>query len=107
MSLYITLTATRPQIIFSYNITHDLGVMAAESGLYECMWHPEKPDVETDADLIPFLELGLERLKSDPNHYESFNLSNGWRSYEGLVKAVTKYLAACKENPDAIIYVSR
>lgn len=46
-------------------------------------------------------------MKARPEHYEEFNSINGWGLYENFVPFVEDYLNACKENPDAIIEVSR
>lgn len=58
-------------------------------------------------DLIEVLTEGLIRLKDEPERFKIFNPSNGWGKYEGLVEFTERYLAACKEWPDAEIRVSR
>ena len=37
----------------------------------------------------------------------AFDAANGWGSYEHLIEFVSNYLAACEENPEAEIEVSR
>jgi hypothetical protein len=59
------------------------------------------------SDIIPILEKGLADLKERPEHFEQFNASNGWGLYKNVVPFVENYLTACKENPDAIVTVSR
>lgn len=113
--------------VFDANITHNLGQMAAEAGIYEACWRPHrlKPEYnipeddhkaewefesksETKAgEIVPLLEKGLADMIARPSHYEQFNASNGWGLYEHFVPWVAKYLEACKEYPDAIITVSR
>jgi len=107
MSLDIYLEAVRPTEVYWANITHNLGKMAAEAGIYEALWRPEEINVTTAAQLIPLLETGLETLRANPIDYEEFNPENGWGDYDGLVAFVRRYLKACKENPDATISVSR
>lgn len=107
MSLDITLIAVRPTTVFERNITHNLAEMADKAGLYKCMWRPEEIGITEAGDLILLLEAGLEKLLSDPDYYKIFNPPNGWGSYDGLVDAVTEYLQACKDAPDAEIRVGR
>jgi hypothetical protein len=97
-----------PQLYWA-NITHNLNKMADEAGIYHALWRPEElPSPATRAsDLISLLERGLIALKKDPNHFRTFNPSNGWGDYSGLVTFVENYLAACKEFPEARIRVSR
>ena len=92
---------------YEYNCTHNLGSMATAAGVYEALWRPEEIPANKAGDLIELLSSGLERLYGDPDKYKKLNPSNGWGSYEGLVKFVESYLNACKEFPDAGIHVSR
>ena len=115
------------ETVYDANITHNLGEMADEAGIYEALWRPHRlkegyniPESDHQAewkfeeenktiakDIIPLLEKGLADLKSRHEHFEKFNSSNGWGMYEHFVPFVEKYLEACKEYPDAIIEVSR
>jgi len=107
--------------VYSANITHNLGKMAGEAGLYEALWRPHRlkegydiPEGDHDAEykfeeanpvkaheIIPIIEKGLEDMKARPKHYEKFNSPNGWGMYEHFVPFVEKYLKALKEFPDA------
>ena len=107
MSLDFYLEAVRPCDVFSRNITHNLGKMAAAAGIYQHLWRPEELGIKTAGELVKPLADGLFRLKNDPEHFRKFNPTNGWGDYEGLVKFVDEYLGACMEYPDAEIYVSR
>lgn len=121
-------TATyETESLYSANITHNLGEMASHAGIYEALWRPHRlikgyniPEKEYEAeyrfekenkviakDIIPILEIGLARLKSDPDYFKKYNASNGWGMYEHFIPFVEKYLEACKEYPDAIIKTSR
>ncbi len=95
------------EYLFEANITHNLNKMADEALIYEALWRPEEIDAKIAKDLIGKLGLGLDVLKSDPEHFKKFNPPNGWGNYEGLVDFVEKYYNACIEFPDAIIEVSR
>lgn len=107
MSLDVYLMVTKPTEVYSSNITHNLGKMAQEAGLYDVLWRPEENGLEVAADLIPMLKDGLEKLRSNPDYYRQFNPPNGWGSYETLVRFVEEYLAACVEDPNALVEVSR
>lgn len=107
MSLDVSLSAMRQTLVFDANITHNLNVMAREAGIYEALWRPEEISVTTAKELAPILERGLLDLKADPERFKKFNPANGWGDYDGLVKFVEKYLAACKENPDATVSADR
>lgn len=102
------------QSFFSRNITHNLHGMADACGIYGCLWHPDDrkylkddsatldyPVYEKASQLIPLLEEGLNKLKSNPEFYKSFEAPNGWGKYEHFVEFVEAVLQACKQHPDA------
>lgn len=93
--------------VFSRNITHNLGAMAREAGIYKHLWRPDEIGIDTAAELIEPLQMGLDRLKSNYLHYAEFNPSNGWGDYDGLVSFVSSYLTACKKYPQAKVSASR
>ena len=102
-------TSPKAHEIFSINITHNLGGMAGAAGLYSVLWRPDEmtPPVKVARDAIPFLESGLNELKSNPGKYRAMNPKNGWGNYEALEGTATLYLKACMDYPDAEISVSR
>lgn len=112
--------------VFSANITHNLGEMAQNAGIYEACWRPymlhkdfqpgqeysKEMEFEDSVtmyakDIIPLLEKGYGDLLSRPEYFEQFNASNGWGLYENFLPWVKRYLDACKENPEAKIKVDR
>lgn len=93
--------------VYWANITHNLGKMADEAGIYEALWRPEELGAQRARDIIAALRGGLAALRADPERFRAFNPSNGWGDYEGLVHFVAQYLAACEQHPEAIIRVSR
>ncbi len=123
--------------LYSANITHNLGAMAAAAGIYEALWRPAEMDPVLQAaiaeqtavknyhgpggayeleaaapqvyarDLIAPLRAGLALLQADPARFEAFNAPNGWGLYKHFVPFVEAYLAACEENPSALVRVSR
>ena len=93
--------------VYDANITHNLGKMAAECDLYLPLWEPEEIGATHARDLIEPLRAGLARLGEERERLQEFNPSNGWGNYDGLVRFVTGYLAACEAWPDAEVQVSR
>lgn len=93
--------------MYSANITHNLGKMAEEAGIYMHLWRPEEIGITKAEQLIEPLSVGLELMKSDPARFKKFDSPNGWGLYIHFVPWVEKYLRACEENPDAGISVSR
>ena len=93
--------------LFCANVTHNLGEMADEAGIYMALWRPEEIGCVKADDIITMLEEGIEKLVDNPTDYEKFNPENGWGTYEGLVKFAAKTLEACKKYPDACLYSCR
>jgi len=89
------------------NITHNLGKMAGEAGIYKALWRPEEIEAKYAKDIIEKVEKGLADLKARPEYFEQFNSPNGWGMYEHFIPFVEEYLEALKEYPDAEIYISR
>ena len=93
--------------VYHANITHNLGKMASAAGIYKHLWRPDELGVENAGQLIEPLRVGLAALEGDPERFREFNPSNGWGNYDGLIRFVRNYLAACIQYQDATIYVSR
>lgn len=89
--------------VYSGNITHNLGKMAAEAGIYEAMWHPDRINAKVAADIVEILRSGVAALASQPARFQAFNPENGWGNYEGLLRVARAYLEACEKHPDAEI----
>jgi len=115
------------EIMYSANITHNLGKMAAEAGIYEALWRPYQlkegyniPEKDYDAEykyevanpvkaheIIEIVEKGLKDMKKRPKHYEKFNSSNGWGMYHNFVPWIEEYLEALKEYPESFVECDR
>lgn len=107
MSLDVSLYDSQNHEIYSANITHNLNKMAEAAGIYKHLWRPDEIGVTVAAELLAPLLTGLERLKADPAYFKTFNTPNGWGVYENFVPFVENYLAACIEDPNARVEVSR
>jgi len=90
-----------------FNITHNLGAMASEAGIYRALWRPEENGFEKAGQIIDTLRAGLADLKARPGHFEQFNAPNGWGKYKHFVPFVENVLAVCEAYPNAKIEVSR
>ena len=103
----VVMPAHETSEVFSANITHNLSKMAGEAGIYRHLWRPREIGITKAKELIEPLGEGLERLRADPDRFREFNPENGWGDYEGLVRFVEGYLAACEMYPDAYVDVWR
>src|SRR6185295_6664084 len=93
--------------VFSANVTHNLGPMATEAGIYEHLWRPDEIGIKAAHELIEPLRAGVAMMKSDPPRFEKLNPQNGWGSYEMFVPWVVRYLQACEKYPEAEVSVWR
>lgn len=93
--------------VYEANITHNMGRMAAECGLYEPLWEAQDKGLTHAAQLIEPIRDGLAALRADADYLRQFNPANGWGDYELLVRFTENYLVACEQWPDAEVRVSR
>jgi len=107
MSLDITLKVLELCPVYKTNITHNLTEMADKAGIYKTLWRPEEDKLFIAYQILEPLRRGLARLKEDPEYFKQYNPSNGWGSYEGLVKFIEDYIKAIEEHPTAIIEADR
>ena len=100
MSLEINLSALRHTMVYSANITHNLGRMAEVAGIYKHLWHPEKVGVETALDLIQPLTDAITNMRAEPDKYKIYDAKNGWGTYEQFVPWLEELLMECIKNAD-------
>ena len=100
MSLDFYLTQDGEEM-FSRNITHNLGKMASEAGIYKCLWRPEENGYTKASQCIKPLQDGLVALVADPDGFRKYDSPNGWGLYIHFVPFVFAELMACIEYPDA------
>jgi len=91
----------------SHNVTHNMNKMAEAVGLYQVLWSPEEIGITTASQMIEPIEKGIRELMSNPDKYKAYNPPNGWGNYDIFVSFCRSVLSTCKENPDAIIDVSK
>ena len=106
MSLDIWLTKTMPTAVFDANITHNLGRMAEEAGIYDHLWHPARVGVTKAEQLIDPLQKALTAMYADPARFKAFDAGNGWGTYEQFLPWLQRLQTACMEHPDAEVGVS-
>jgi hypothetical protein len=107
MSLDVSLVDENECEVFSANITHNLNTMANKCDLYKALWRPEEIYVRHAADLIEYLDRGIQKLVQNPSHYSTFNASNGWGTYDNFLPWCCRYLEACRKYPNSHINISR
>ena len=96
-----------PVYVFGTNITHNLTTMADKAGIYKACWRPEEIGATKAKHIIKILEKGYEMMINAPGYFKQFDSENGWGTYEHFLPWVKEYIEACKEHPEARIYVSR
>lgn len=95
------------ELVFDANITHNLGEMADEAGIYKCVWRPEEIGIIKAAQLADLLTPAIRDMDLRPAHYRKFSSYNGWGTYEDFVPWLEKLRDACVKYPEAEISVSR
>lgn len=89
------------ETLFEANITHNLTTMWSEAGVYDALY---KSEGEHAHNVLPTLEAGLERLKSDPTQ---FNAENSWGLYKHAVPWLEELALHFKKFPNATIEVGK
>lgn len=107
MSLDVNLKVKGEGEVFSSNITHNLGKMAAACGVYYACWRPEEINCTRAKHILPMLEEGVKLLKEHPDFYKTFDSPNGWGLYIHFLPWLEEYTEACRTYPEAKIRVSR
>lgn len=93
--------------LFHANVTHNVNTIAMAAGIYEPVWRPDEIGLTKAGEIAERLVPGISRLKEEPDKYRALNPPNGWGSYDRFVPWLERYLAACREYPDALVEVCR
>ncbi len=107
MSLTVYLTDEAGNEVYSRNITHNLGKMAQEAGIYMHLWRPDENGVTHARQIIEPLAAGVTLLATQKRRFEEFNSPNGWGTWEHFLPFCADYLQACRDNPDALVRACR
>jgi hypothetical protein len=107
MSLDVYLYDEAGEELYWRNITHNLGKMASEAGIYECLWRPDEHGITHARQIIEPLTAGVVLLATQKTRFEEFNAPNGWGMWEHFLPFCADYLQACRDHPDALVRVSR
>lgn len=107
MSLDVYLQNEAGDELYSRNITHNLNKMATAAGIYECLWRPDEHGITHARQIIEPLSAGVALLATEKRRFEAFNSPNGWGMWEHFVPFCMDYVQACRDNPDALVRVSR
>jgi cobalamin biosynthesis protein CbiD len=97
----------RESPLYSENITHNLAAMAKEAGCVDEVWSPEEKGITHAEQMIPVLENAIVKMALNRKQMEEHDAPNGWGTYENLLLFLQNYLAACKENPQALIRIRK
>lgn len=87
------------------NITHNLYPMAKAAGFGHLLWG-DVP-VKNAAALADAVEVGLDRMRTDPAKFKAMDAPNGWGTYEQFVPWLEQLAEACRRHPDAEVECSR
>ena len=89
--------------LFHSNITHNLGSMFNEAGVYGILW---RGDGRVAGAVVEQLEVAYRVMLDDPPRFEKFNAKNGWGLYEHAVPFLADVIRACREHPEGVLRCS-
>lgn len=87
--------------IFHCNITHNLGKMAYEAGVYNVIWRPEEVGIETAGQMVQPLSDAIRLMESEPERFRKLEPPNKWGTYDGFLPWLRRLRDACREYPDS------
>lgn len=103
MSWDVKLKAKREIILFQTNITYNLADM-----YYKCIDKElglEKLNGLSSKEALPIVKRAIEDMIENKEEYEKLNPSNGWGSYDGLLRDLRNLKKSCEQIPDGVIEV--
>lgn len=107
MSLDVYLTDAEGHDVFSANITHNLGAMAKEAGIYMHLWRPDELGITRAGDLIEPVATGLALMASEPKRFKALDPTNKWGSWKAFVPWIAEYLEALRAWPESTVRTCR
>ena len=103
MSLDISITAKREVEIYERNVTYNLADM-----YYKCI-DKEKGFKKLDGmnckEALPIINDAIQDMLNNAEEYRKLNPSNGWGSYDGLLKVLQEMRTCCENNLDGVINI--
>lgn len=103
MSWDVKLKAKREIILFQTNITYNLSDM-----YYKCIDKElglKKLNGLSSKEALPIVKRAIEDMIKNKEEYEKLNPSNGWGSYDGLLRDLRNLKESCEQIPDGVIEV--
>ena len=103
MSWDVKLKAKREIILFQTNITYNLADM-----YYKCIDKKlglEKLNGLSSKEALPIVKRAIEDMIENKEEDEKLNPSNGWGSYDGLLRDLLNLKESCEQIPDGVIEV--
>lgn len=97
----------RENKLYTRYVTHNLGKMAQELGIYEYLWRPDEIGVVQAKQLIKPLGVAIDNIRDRKAHYRTFNPPNGFGTMEGFIDFMIDYLKACRTYPNAFVDACR
>lgn len=95
--------------VYTANITHNLGEMAAvvSENFYKALWRPEDIGAKQALDLILPITRGVQTLEANSRKFIALQPANGWGTYRQLLDFAKAYENACRTYPTAKVEVDR
>ncbi len=97
-------TIRRKPTLFETNITHNLGGMFEEAGVYNILW---RGDGMVAGEVLTKLKAALDLMEAEPERFKKHDSPNGWGLYIHAVPWLRGIVEACKNHPHATISCSR
>lgn len=104
MSLDFSLVRSVPTEICNNNITHNLTNLWEVLGIYEELYNSHGKYAN---EVCNKLRTALDTLLKEPVYFRQYNSPNGWGTVEGAINFLTRVVEACKENPEATIFIDK
>lgn len=104
MSLDFYLDKVMLTNIYWRNITHNLGKMWREAGIYDDLYNS---DGKKAGDIVESLKLGYKKMLNNPDKYKALEPDNGWGNYQNALDFLDSVIKHCEEHPDATIRISK
>ena len=106
LDVYLTCPCCE-ETVYDANITHNLGKIAKEAGIYQALWRPDECGITTADQLVPILGPGLTYLREHIDELRELEPSNGWGTVENLIDFTQDYLRAARHHDKTTVTVWR